>query len=387
MTNRQLVKAILNYQDHDRIPVVHFGYWADTLAKWHRQGHLTLAEADKDWADATPIDKSIGEKLGFDFNWYNTFSPDTNLRPAFAREVLRTRPDGTREVRNAWGGIELEKDGAGSIPAEVDHLLKDRRSWEEHFLPRLQYTEDRLFQAEVCDGRRRSVPFMNEGLEYLKDEDRDENIGLFCGSLLGNIRNWLGVEGLSYLPIDDEGLLDEIIDTVAQLSLKCVEVTLATGAKFDFGHFWEDICFKNGPLVNPVLFDRKVGPHYRRITDLLHQYGIDIVSLDCDGVIDSLIPTWFRNGINTMFPIEVGTWNASVAPWREEYGRQLRGVGGVNKTVFARDYAAIDAEIERLRPLVALGGYIPCPDHRLPPDAKWENVQYYCDKFRETFGP
>ena len=61
-------------------------------------------------------------------------------------------------------------------------------------------------------------------------------------------------------------------------------------------------------------------------------------------------------------------------------------MGGMDKRVFARGYAAIDAEIERLRPLVELGGYIPCPDHRIPPDAKWENIQYYCDRFRAVFG-
>jgi len=84
-----------------------------------------------------------------------------------------------------------------------------------------------------------------------------------------------------------------------------------------------------------------------------------------------------------MFPIEVGTWQASIAPWRAAYGRALRGVGGMDKRVFALDYAAVDAEIERLATLVELGGYIPCPDHRIPPDAKWENVQYYCDRFRK----
>ena len=86
--------------------------------------------------------------------------------------------------------------------------------------------------------------------------------------------------------------------------------------------------------------------------------------------------------MNTMFPIEVGTWNASIAPWREKYGQQIRGVGGMNKTLFARDYKAIDAEVERLRGLIELGGYIPCPDHRIAPDAKFENVQYYCDKMQ-----
>ena len=106
--------------------------------------------------------------------------------------------------------------------------------------------------------------------------------------------------------------------------------------------------------------------------------------MDCDGCIDKLVPIWFENGVNTMFPIEVGTWNASIAPWRAQYGKGLRGVGGMNKTVFARDYQAIDEEIERLKPLIELGGYIPCPDHRIAPDAKFENVQYYCEQLRKA---
>ena len=112
----------------------------------------------------------------------------------------------------------------------------------------------------------------------------------------------------------------------------------------------------------PQVYDEKVGPHYRRITELLSRHGVSIVSLDCDGLIDALIPTWINNGVNTMFPIEVGTWNANIAPWRAKHGKELRGVGGVRKQVFAEDFEAVDAEIERLKPLVELGGYIPCPE-------------------------
>ncbi len=204
--------------------------------------------------------------------------------------------------------------------------------------------------------------------------------------LIGNIRNWIGVEGLSYLYIDDEALFDEIIGVNADLSVQCVRTALESGAKFDFAHFWEDICYKNGPLVSPSVFERKIVPHYKRITDIVRSYGINIVSLDCDGMIDSLIGTWVNNGVNTMFPIEVGTWNAEIRPWREKYGRELRGVGGMNKTVFARDKSAVDAEIDKLCPLVELGGYIPCPDHRIAPDAEWDNVKYYCDRMRKVFG-
>ena len=38
----------------------------------------------------------------------------------------------------------------------------------------------------------------------------------------------------------------------------------------------------------------------------------------------------------------------------------------MNKTVFAYDYSTVDAEIERLKPQIAAGGFIPCPDHRNP---------------------
>jgi len=65
-----------------------------------------------------------------------------------------------------------------------------------------------------------------------------------------------------------------------------------------------------------------------------------------------------------MFPIEVGTWEASIRPWREQYGREMRGVGGMNsdsespRTSLDRIAAHAACAIERLKPLVELGGYI-----------------------------
>ncbi|HEY5138075.1 MAG TPA: hypothetical protein VIJ25_01970 [Methylococcales bacterium] len=383
MTNRERAMAILKYAPCDRIPIVHFGFWNETLQKWHTEGHISFEQA-RDWSDCTPIDKQIGDKLGFDFGWYNCFSPATGLWPVFEEKVLEELPDGTQKVLDCNGAIVLRKAGAGSIPAEVDHLLKNRQAWQEHYLFRLQFDASRVTAASVNTGLE-FKPFTQGGLEFLKKQERSNPIGLYCGSLFGQIRNWIGVENISYMYMDDEPLYDEIINTVGELCYKCTETALSSGAKFDFAHFWEDICFKNGPLVIPSVFAQKVGPHYKRITDLVSKHGIEIISLDCDGLIDSLIPIWLENGVNTMFPIEVGTWDANIRPWRQHYGKNLRGVGGMNKVVFSGDYAAIDVEIERLKPLVELGGYIPCPDHRIAPDAKWENVQYYCEKMRKAF--
>jgi uroporphyrinogen decarboxylase len=371
----------LNYKKYDCLPVVHFGFWGETLQKWAAEGHISFEEA-KAWGDGNPTDAVLGQKLGFDCNYYSCFHPASGLHPCFESKILKTFPDGSMHVLDGGGVIVLRMPDAGSIPSEIDHLLKGRKEWEEHYRHRFQFSPDRIFKAKVRVNDE-MIAFDEGGMEFLKSDKRDYLYGLHCGSLFGQIRNIIGVENCSYLYIDDEPLFDEIISTVGELAFQCVKTALETGAKFDFAHFWEDICYKNGPLVTPAVFDEKVGPHYKRISALLNQYGINIVSLDCDGLIDSLIPTWLNNGVNTMFPIEVGTWNASIGPWRRKYGQDLRGVGGMNKNVFSGDYSSVDAEIERLKPLIALGGYIPCPDHRIAPDAKWDNVIYYCDKMRK----
>jgi len=367
MTDRERVQAILHYQPYDKLPVVHFGYWDETKMKWYQEGHLTLEEA-KLPCDLPPDKDPVGKKLGFDFGWGVAIGARANLFPSFEEVVIRRDPDGTEYYRNPDGVVVMRKSGVTSIPSEIEHTLVDRESWEEHYLPRLQLTADRFPQftpEEIAGINARPYP-----------------IGLQLGSFYGYFRDWAGVVGTSYLLADDEELYQEIIDTLGNLEVECARKMLDCGIQFDYAHIWEDICFKNGPLVVPSIFREMVGPWYKKATDLVKTRGIDIISLDCDGLIDSLIPIWFENGVNTMFPIEVGVWGAELTPWREKYGKNLRGIGGMDKRVFAADYAAIDREIERLKPIIELGGYLPCPDHRLAPDAKWENVQYYTDKMQ-----
>ena len=372
VNNRERMQAIMHYRDYDRMPVVSFGYWHETLTKWRVEGHVA-PEEEKGYADNNVYDRAIMARLGFDFNWGGGVGGSSYLFPMFQTEVLRTEPDGSEVVRNGEGLIVKIKPGVVSIPAHVGTSLTGREAWEEMYLPRLTDCEARV-NAEAIRGR------------YAEIERLGLPVCLSCGSLYGNIRNMLGVEDLAYLAADDEELYEEIIHTVGELCLKVAGRMLALGLTFDFGHFWEDICFKSGPLVRPSVFRELVGPWYKKITSLLKAHGVDFVSVDCDGKIAALVPVWLENGVNTMFPIEVGTWHASFDNWRRIYGKDLRGVGGMDKRVFAQDYTAVDREIERLKPIVDMGGYIPCPDHRIPPDAKWENVQYYCERFRKTFG-
>ena len=112
MNQREQALKVLNYEAYESLPIVHFGFWNETLDLWASEWHITLDEA-KGWGDGNTYDISIGRKLGFDFNWYSTFPFESSLKPSFERHLLRTREDGSREIMNSDGVTVLEKDEAG----------------------------------------------------------------------------------------------------------------------------------------------------------------------------------------------------------------------------------------------------------------------------------
>ena len=369
MTNRERALNLLHYKPVDRMPAVHFGYWKELLIEWAEQGKIPM-ELARSYGDSNAADRELDRLIGWDFNWQHIVGAHMGLKPGFEYKVLEVLPDGTQRVQNGSGLIEKVKPGVTSIPSEDDYLCKDRDAFETLYRPKMQFDPDR-------------VP-----VDYFKTfnetRDYDSPIGLSLGSVLGEIRSMVSVMGMSYLIYDeDEDLFADLVDAYAEMQYQCVKTILDTGAKFDFAHFWEDICFNSGPLLSPEIFRELCAKHYKKRTDLCHQYGIDIISLDCDGVTGQLLPVWFENGVNTMFPIEVGTWGDQFEPARKKFGPGMLGVGAMDKTVLREDKAAVDRELEKMRRLASLGGFIPCPDHRLMPGTKFELVQYYAEEIKK----
>ena len=370
MTARERCMNILHYRDVDRMPAVHFGYWKEVLLEWAEQGHISKELAIEAKPDGSERQRELDKIIGWDCNWHTTVRPSNSLRPYFETQVLDVFSDGSQRVLNCFGVIEKVKPGLTSIPSEDDYSLKDRETFETLYKPKMQFSMDRV-----------NLDFFEN---FNATRNQDIPIGLDVGSVMGQIRDMVTVSGMSYLIYDeDEDLFADIVDTYADMQYQCVEAVLKTGAKFDFAHYWEDICFKNGPLLSPELFDELCAKHYKKRNDLCHKYGIDIISLDCDGVTEKLIPTWIENGVNVLFPIEIGTWGDQFEPARKKYGEKILGVGGMDKTAFRKDRAAVDAEIERMKRLVSMGGFIPCPDHRIMPGSKFELVQYYADEIKK----
>jgi len=360
----------MHYRARDRAPLFDFNFWDETIPEWKKQG-LPDRVTRKNAADFFGLDVSLG---GGDRNW-NT-ACDAGLCPAFEDKILEDRED--HELVQQNDGVRvLRKKFMGSIPHPESHLLADRASWEEHYKWRLYPGTPERFPTGPEWDRRTAL---------WRDPRRDHPIVLPGGSLYGWLRNWMGVENLSLLVYDDPELFEEMVTTITDCILGVLERILATGAQFEACAMWEDMCYNAGPLLSPAHFKEFLVPNYKRITTLLRRHGVDVVWVDCDGLIDQLLPLFLEAGVNCMFPIEVGTWGADVVKFRRQYGRDLLLMGGFDKHILARSKDAITHEIERLAPLVEEGGFIPMPDHRVPPDVPLENYIHYCDTARTIWG-
>ena len=188
MTNGERALNILHYQPADRLPAVHFGYWPELLEEWIDQGKIPK-DILEEHHDGSASDRRLDKLIGWDFNWFSVTGADIGLKPTFEHKVLEELPDGSKRIQNAYGLLERVKPGLTSIPAEDNYLLKDRAAFEELFLPKMQYSPERV------------------NLEYFRNfnESRsyDKPMGLYLGSVLGDIRCMTSVLGMSYLMYDE----------------------------------------------------------------------------------------------------------------------------------------------------------------------------------------
>lgn len=365
MNDRQRFIATMHYQSRDRVPLVDFNFWNETLPTWYSQGLPR-------WVNRRNEDSYFGIDYSLD-NVHTTWVRD-GLVPSFRKKNLIDQGD-------AW--VQQQRDGVrvlrqkemASIPHPISYLLTDRESWEKHYKPRLDPEKALRFPKD-----------WDERVADWKNADRPYPIILPGGSLYGWLRNWMGMENLSLVLYDDPTWFDEMVTTVADSILGILEKILSTGGTFEAVSMWEDMAYNRGPLMSPSHFKKFLVPHYRRISDLLHKHGVDVIYLDCDGKIDALIPLWLDAGINCMYPCEVGTWGGDPVSFRKQYGKDLLLMGGVDKHILLKGKKEIEAEVYRLLPLVEEGGFIPFPDHRVPPDIPYENYLYYINLARDVWG-
>jgi len=357
MTDRERFNRQMHYRPVDRCFNMEFGYWDENFRQWPvflENGVTNNAEADR----LFNFDRL--EVVGGKF-----------MVPPFERKTVR-ETETTRIIQNEDGLLaEVPKDGHGTIPHFLQSSIQTPDDWK-------RVKEERF---------RRDDPARAPDLEALKrahPPTRDYPLGVDCGSMIGRVRDLLTFEGLAYACYDYPEMVEDMVETCCVLVEDFLDRVLPA-LDFDFASGWEDICFKSGPIVSFPFFRDVVVPRYQRIHRRLRAAGIDLWYTDCDGDVRPILPLLMEGGINCLFPFEVQCC-AHPAELLNQYGRDLRIMGGFDKMALGRGREAIRAYMETLVPLVERGGYIPFCDHRCPPNVKQEDYFYYLDLKEEMFG-
>lgn len=358
MTDRERFNNQMHYKPVDRCFNMEFGYWDENFREWPmfvENGITNNWEAD----------------IFFSFDRISIVGGKVWMSPAFETKVV-DETETTYIMINEDGLLaEVPKSGHDTIPHYIKSSVVTPEDWK-------RCKEERFNR----DHPTRKVDI--EAVKKAHPPHRDYPLGVDCGSMIGKIRDMLTFEGLAYACFDYPDMVEDMVETSCLLVEDFLDQVLPH-IDFDYASGWEDICFKNGPIVTVDFFKNVVMPRYKRIRKKLDAAGIDLWYTDCDGDVRPILPYLMEGGINCLFPFEVNGCSHP-AELFAEYGKELRIMGGVDKIELGKGPEAIKAYLETLVPLVERGGYIPFCDHRCPPNVRPQDYLYYLDLKEKMFG-
>lgn len=361
MNERERYLATAQFCPVDRPFLLPPWTWQSTLTRWQAEGMTP----GNDLVAYFATDRERCVPLAMQ----GPYGP--HLHPPLERQIL-AQTDGHLIVRDEEGNTLrlLKDDPLASMPAWIEYPMTSRTDWEEIIKPRLN--------AKI-PGRRPEGEAWQRFVAEVKE--RDYPLGIWCGSFYGWPRSFMGLECVSLMLFDDPALIHEMCDHIAEFVIETVKPILAE-VSCDFAYIWEDMAGKTGPLCSPATYRKFMLPRLKRITDMLHAHGVDIIIVDSDGNNDVLLPLWLEAGVTGLRPFEMAAACDPVAI-RRQYGRNLVIQGGIDKRALAQGPAAIAREVLSKAPWLCLqGGYFPQIDHLVPPDVSLSNYHSYAHLIR-----
>ena len=358
-------------------------FWEETLEKWVKQGapkEIIDPRFREDYFQFKPMRGLFEIMSGW---WGSKSSPTIDgttvlsisgpIIPAYEPRLISADGHTVTWIDGAGRTVKVLKDNPIRMPMYLDWPVKDRATWNE-YKKRLDPNAPGRFPAD-----------WNAYVQEMNKLGEEIPLALEVGGFYFYPREWVGSERILYMFYDDPGLIEDMMEQVLYLETEVIKRVLKD-IKVQQATFWEDMAYKSGSLISPAMVRKFMMPRYKKITDLLHSYGVDVIFLDSDGNVEQLVPLWLEVGINFIWPFEVAAGNDAVA-LRKKYGKDLIIGGTIDKRALIKGKEAIREEVMSKVPfLLEQGGYFPSVDHAIPPDVTFENYCYYINLMREVAG-
>ena len=367
----------MNFQPVDRTLMWEFAYWAGALRRWYSEGLPrrgpgietleslaegslgAAAEAVPAWPTSSTRDEDVHVFFGLDDPMWGV-PINTYLCPRFEEEVLEDHGDWVLR-RNSYGVIERNWKDRSGFPGWVRGPVESWDDWERIKAERLQPTLERRLPDDWPEIlpvlQERPCPLMLSGMGFY-----------------GGARYLLGDVKVLTTFYDDPELMRDIVGHLADFMVTLYSRVLDR-VDVDAVEFFEDMCYKVGPLISPRMFREFILPAYKKVTACLRERGVKVLIVDTDGNCWRLLPLFVEGGVTTMSPMQSNA-GMDVVEVQEAFPC-LTLMGGVDKTKVAAGREAIDQELAKVSRALQHGGYIPHVDHWTPPDVSWEDFKYY----------
>ena len=355
MSPHERYRACMHFQPMDRCPLQEFSPWEATIKNWMRESGL----------DRDTVLQYMGE-----YDLQCSTGVDFSMIPSFKEKIVSEDTETvTRIDRMGLTYREFKNSPEASMPEFIEFPAKTPADWKKikrRFDPSSPGRYPADWNERLARWKRQKCILRLYGL-----------VANYYGgpSLYGFVRMLIGNEQVLYAFYDEPEMVHDMMETATEFSIAMIQKVLRE-APVTVVQFWEDMCYRGGPLISPEMFKTFMMPRYKRITEEIHKLGVDIIFVDSDGNVEELIPLWLESGINGIFPMEQAAGN-DIQAYRKKYGKNLLMTGGIDKMALAHGKEAIDRELESKIPLAWKGGYIPTIDHSIPPNVSYENFVYY----------
>lgn len=349
MTPRERWRALLAGEKPDRTPC---DYWGT--------GEVT-ARLLRDLGCATEVE--LWKRLGAD--------TCIHVSPRHPRATEETWH--LQSLFSVWG-IGTAKisyaDGLGVYDEAVVHPLAEAGSVEdiERFpWPSADDWDYTGLRAE-CDGWS-DFPIMSGSSEPFYLYSRLRGMERALADLIEEPA--IAEAALEHLCELDRGVFERILEQVAD--------------RIDLVYIAEDLGTQESLLMSPRLFRRFFKPRIRRLTDLVHGYGIKVMHHD-DGAIRPLIPDLIEAGIDILNPVQWRCKGMEREVLAREFGRSLIFHGGVDNQRTLPFGAPEDVRKEvadNIRMFRDAKGYIVAPCHNIQANTPTANIVALYDAVRD----
>ncbi len=354
MNHRESLKEILNGGHPQTVCQFEWGYWPETIERWRTEG----MPANKEPWEAAEI------------TYYHRAPVHTRFFPAFEPAVLSESGD-SRIIRDENGIVKEVARNRTAFPRFLKHPVESIEDFEA------------LKSRLDPDAPGRFPPHWPAVAGALTARDSILLMGNVEISFFGWHRDLMGVERLLTAFYDKPRLIHLISEYHLEY-LKKIHTRIAHDLDFDFIFMWEDMSYKNGPLISPAMVREFMLPYYREFIEFFKPRTGCRVLVDSDGDGRKLIPLFIEAGVDGMLPFEVAA-GMDIREIRREHP-DLIICGGIDKREVAKGQNAIDRELEAKLPFMfEHGRYLPSMDHHVPPEVSWQDFLYYLEKTREIY--